>query len=95
MCRDRDQQSVRHGDDVFLGYDIAHNKTYSDGVLSEIDREVKSLVDGCYEEARSIIMKNRDILEKSCALLMEKEKISGEQFDALFQDRKEAAETEA
>ena len=84
-----------NGDDVFLGYDIAHNKTYSDGVLSEIDREVKSLVDGCYEEARSIIMKNRDILEKSCALLMEKEKISGEQFDALFQDRKEAAETEA
>lgn len=72
------------GDDVFLGYDIAHNKTYGDALLSLIDNEVKSLVDECYDAAKAIIMEHRDILEKSCALLLEKEKISGEEFAALF-----------
>lgn len=73
-----------NGDDVFLGYDIAHNKTYSDRMLSDIDEEVRRLVDQCYQEARAIIEKHRDVLDKSCELLMEKEKITGEEFDALF-----------
>ena len=72
------------GDDVFLGYDIAHNKTYGDEMLSVIDSEVKKLVDECYQAARSMIEEHRDVLEKSCALLLEKEKITGEEFAALF-----------
>ena len=73
-----------NGDDVFLGYDIAHNKNYGDEMLSTIDKEVKRLVDEAYEAAKAIILSHRDILEKSCALLLEKEKITGEEFDALF-----------
>jgi len=73
-----------NGDDVFLGYDIAHNKTYGDRLLSEIDSEVKALVDECYANARAMIMEHRDVLERSAALLMEKEKLTGEEFDALF-----------
>ena len=73
-----------NGDDVFLGYDIAHNKTYSDKLLSEIDEEVRRIVDECYRDARAIIEAHRDVLEKCCELLMEKEKITGEEFDELF-----------
>ena len=73
-----------NGDDVFLGYDIAHNKTYSDKLLSEIDEEVRRIVDECYRDARAIIEAHRDILEKCCDLLMEKEKITGEEFDEVF-----------
>ncbi len=73
-----------NGDDVFLGYDIAHNKTYSDKLLSEIDEEVRRIVDECYRDAKAIIEAHRDILEKCCDLLMEKEKITGEEFDELF-----------
>ncbi len=72
------------GDDVFLGYDIAHNKTYGEDMLSLIDREVKKLVDECYHDAKEMIEAHRDVLEKSCALLLEKEKLSGEEFAGLF-----------
>ena len=72
------------GDDVFLGYDIAHNKTYGEDMLSLIDREVKKLVDECYHDAKEMIEAHRDVLEKSCALLLEKEKLSGEEFAELF-----------
>ena len=73
-----------NGDDVFLGYDIAHNKTYSDELLSLIDSEIRALVEECYTAAKSMIMSHRDVLEKSCELLLEKEKITGEEFAALF-----------
>ena len=76
-----------NGDDVFLGYDIAHNKTYSDEMLKTIDFEINKLVSDCYKEAKDIIMKHRDVLEKSCALLIEKEKLSGEEFAALFTEQ--------
>ena len=75
-----------NGDDVFLGYDIAHNKSYSDKMLSEIDEEIKALVDQCYRDAKAIVMQHLDVLERSCSLLMEKEKISGEEFDRLFEN---------
>ncbi len=74
-----------NGDDVFLGYDIARNKTYSDKQLSEIDDEVKAIVTECYEAAKAIVIEHKDILEAGCELLMEKEKISGEEFDMLFE----------
>lgn len=73
-----------NGDDVFLGYDIAHSKSYGDEMLSAIDQEIKRLVDECYREAKALILAHRDVLEKSCALLLEKERLSGEEFCALF-----------
>ena len=73
-----------NGDDVFLGYDIAHNKTYSNELLSTIDAEVKALVDECYREAKKIILENREVLEKGAAALMEKEKLTGEEFAEFF-----------
>ncbi len=73
-----------NGDDVFLGYDIAHSKTYSNEMLSLIDNEVQALVDECYAAAKAMILEHRDVLEKSCRLLIEKEKLTGEEFAALF-----------
>ena len=73
-----------NGDDVFLGYDIAHNKTYSDEMLSTIDSEISRLVSECYTAAKEMILQHKDVLEKSCALLLEKEKLSGEEFAELF-----------
>ena len=80
------------GDDVFLGYDIARNKTYGEDMLTLIDKEIKQLVDECYNAAKEIILEHRDVLEKSCSLLMEKEKITGEEFAALF-NRDQTVET--
>ncbi|MDO4437999.1 MAG: ATP-dependent zinc metalloprotease FtsH [Eubacteriales bacterium] len=74
-------------DDVFLGYDIAHTKNYGDNMLSRIDNEVKRLVDESYREAKKLIMENMDVLEASCKLLIEKEKITGEEFAELFSNK--------
>jgi len=71
-------------DDVFLGYDIAHSKSYGDSMLSMIDNEVKRLVDECYQAAKQIIMEHKNVLEESCRLLLEKERLSGEEFAELF-----------
>ena len=73
-----------NGDDVFLGYDIAHSKNYSNEMLSLIDNEVQGLVDECYAAAKELIMQHNDVLERSCELLLEKEKLTGEEFAALF-----------
>lgn len=73
-----------NGDDVFLGYDIAHSKNYSNEMLSLIDNEVQGLVDECYAAAKELIMQHKDVLERSCELLLEKEKLTGEEFAALF-----------
>ena len=73
-----------NGDDVFLGYDIAHNKNYSNEMLSLIDNEVQNLVDECYAAAKELILQHKDVLERSCALLLEKEKLTGEEFAELF-----------
>ncbi|MDY4969403.1 MAG: cell division protein FtsH, partial [Lachnospiraceae bacterium] len=72
-------------DEVFIGRDLAHTRSYSESVASRIDEEVKSIVDTCYEKARRILEDNRDVLEKSAQLLMEKEKITREEFEALFE----------
>lgn len=81
------------GDDVFLGYDIARNKTYGEDMLTLIDKEIKQLVDECYNAAKEIILEHKDVLERSCSLLMEKEKITGEEFAALF-NRGQTVETD-
>ena len=71
-------------EDVFLGYDLGHETRNSEYMASEIDKEVKTIIDRCYADAKAIILKHRDVLDKSAALLIEKEKITGEEFDALF-----------
>ena len=71
-------------DEVFIGRDLAHTRAYSEKVAGEIDSEVKTIVDDCYARAKAIIMSHEDILHKAAKLLLEKEKISGEEFDALF-----------
>ena len=74
-------------DEVFIGRDLAHTRSYSESVAARIDDEVKRIMDECYAKAKAIIEEHRDVLESSTALLMEKEKISREEFEALFEGR--------
>lgn len=71
-------------DEVFIGRDLAHTKGHSELVSGEIDREVKRIVDECYAKATEIISENRDVLDRCAQLLLEKEKISREEFEALW-----------
>ena len=71
-------------DEVFIGRDLAHAKNHSELVSGEIDQEVKKIVDECYQKAKNMILENKDVLEKCALLLLEKEKITREEFEALF-----------
>ena len=71
-------------DEVFIGRDFGHVRTYSDEVTASIDEEVKRIIDECYDKAKAIILEHRDVLESCTALLIEKEKIGQEEFEALF-----------
>ncbi len=71
-------------EEVFIGRDFERTKSYSERTADEIDLEVKAIIDGCYAEARKIILAHRDVLDASAALLLEKEKIGREEFEALF-----------
>ncbi len=72
-------------EDVFIGYDISHSKKHSELVAGEIDKEVRSIIDKCYKKAKEIILQYEDVLHASSALLIEKEKIGREEFEALFE----------
>lgn len=72
------------GEEVFIGREIGHQRPYSEQVAAEIDIEVKKIIDYCYKEAERILKENIEILHKSAKLLMEKEKISGAEFEELF-----------
>ena len=74
-------------DEVFIGRDLAHAHSYSEGVASAIDAEVKSIIDHAYEEAKRIIGEYRDVLDRCADLLLEKEKITREEFEALFEEK--------
>ena len=74
-------------DEVFIGRDLAHSRPYGEDIAGQIDMEVKNIIDECYEKARKIITDNMDVLEKSADLLLEKEKITREEFEALFKDK--------
>ncbi len=72
-------------DEVFIGRDLAHStRGYSEEVAGKIDEEVKRIITECYEKAEKMIKENMDVLHKSAELLLEKEKISREEFEALF-----------
>lgn len=86
---------INYGSDeneVFIGRDLAHARSYGEEVASEIDSEVKRIIDECYEKARQIILSKEEVLHKCCTLLIEKEKIGRDEFDALFE--KNGTETE-
>ena len=78
ICYDDDD------DEVFIGKDLAHAKSHSEAVSGEIDKEVKSIIDQCYSRARRIIMEHEQVLHNCAKLLLEKEKIGREEFEALF-----------
>lgn len=82
-------------DDVFIGKDLAHSKGYGEETASSIDREVRKIIDDCYEQAKAIILENRDILDESSVLLLEKEKVTREEFEALFGEANETDEDNA
>ncbi len=71
-------------DEVFIGRDLAHAKNHSEAIAGEIDKEVKAIIDDCYKKAEKIIRENMDILHSCAALLIEKEKINRDEFEALF-----------
>ena len=75
-------------DEVFIGRDLAHTRSYGEGVATEIDEEVKRIIDECYQKAKEIILEYRDVLDSSSALLIEREKIGQGEFEALFENRK-------
>ena len=71
-------------DEVFIGRDLAHTKSYGNEMADVIDEEVKRIVDECYAKAKEIICGHEDVLHSCAALLIEKEKIGQEEFEALF-----------
>jgi len=72
-------------DEIFIGRDFAHTRSYSENIANRIDDEVKKIIDECYQEAKRILTEHKDILEACASLLIEKERITREEFEALFQ----------
>lgn len=80
--------------EVFIGRDLAHTRSHSETVAGEIDVEVKRIIDECYAKAKDIIMQHEDVLHSCAKLLLEKEKINRQEFEALF-DKQNPAPVEA
>lgn len=78
------------GDEVFIGRDLAHTRGYSEEVAKTIDGEVHKIVEQCHERAKELILAHEDVLHKCAELLIEKEKIQREEFEALFTDENSA-----
>ena len=78
ICYDDDD------DEVFIGKDLAHAKAHSEEISGEIDKEVKRIIDDCYTKAKDIILQHENVLHSCAKLLLEKEKINREEFEALF-----------
>lgn len=75
--------------EVFLGRDFGQTRGYSEQVAADIDAEVKAIIDDCYAQAKAIIQENRAALDACAQLLLEKEKIGREEFEALFAKEEE------
>ncbi|HEY9575392.1 MAG TPA: AAA family ATPase, partial [Lachnospiraceae bacterium] len=74
-------------DEVFIGRDLAHTRGYSENMASVIDSEVKAIIDDCYSKAKAIIEEYRGVLDSCAELLIEKEKIGRQEFEALFPEK--------
>ena len=72
------------GDEIFIGRDFGQTKSYGEHMATIIDEEIKRIIDECYAAAKDIILKNRGVLDSCAALLLEKEKITQAEFEALF-----------
>ena len=72
-------------DEVFIGRDLAHKRGYGEGVAGAIDEEIKRIIDESYAKAKEIILAHRDVLDRCAQLLIQKEKITREEFEALFE----------
>lgn len=72
-------------DEVFIGRDLAHTRSYGENVAAVIDSEVKRIIDECYAKAKEIITENRAVLDRCAELLMKKEKVTREEFEAMFE----------
>ena len=79
ICYDDDD------DQVFIGRDLAHAKSHSEAISGEIDKEVKAIIDDCYAKATEIIKTHENVLHKCAELLLQKEKIGQQEFEALFE----------
>ncbi|MDE7212056.1 MAG: ATP-dependent zinc metalloprotease FtsH, partial [Lachnospiraceae bacterium] len=71
-------------DEVFIGRDLAQTRSYSEAVAGKIDDEVRAIIDECHEKAKKMLMEHMDVLHACAALLIEKERIGREEFEALF-----------
>lgn len=72
------------GDEIFIGRDFGQTKSYSEETANMIDEEVRKIINDCHTKAKEIIMKRKYVLDACAALLIEKEKIGFEEFEALF-----------
>ena len=80
------------GDEVFIGRDLAHTRSYSEEVAKDIDQEIHDIIDQCHQRAKEIILQNQDVLHKCAPLLLEKEKVQRDEFEALFTEHNEKGE---
>lgn len=78
---------ICYGDDddaVFIGRDLAHTRSYSEDVAKSIDEEIRRIISECHDQAKKIILEHEDVLHKCASLLLEKEKVHRDEFEALF-----------
>ena len=81
------------GDEIFIGRDFGQTKSYGEAMATLIDSEVKRIIDECYASAKVVIEQHRDVLERCAAMLLEKEKIGQEEFEALFSGEEKSGVT--
>ena len=86
---------ISYGDDddeVFIGRDLAHTRSYSEDVAKAIDEEIRRIIGECHDQAKKIILEHEDVLHKCAKLLLEKEKVHRDEFEALFTTEKNETE---
>ena len=81
-------------DEIFIGRDFVHSKNFSEKISAKIDDEVHTIISDCYKKCISMIEKNRDKLENVAKELMEKEKISGEEFEKIYASSEKTDDTD-
>ena len=72
-------------DEVFIGRDLAHTRGFGEVVASAIDQEIKSIIDESYRKAKVILLEHRRELDRCAEILLEKEKINRDEFEAIFE----------
>jgi len=86
--------NYENDDEVFIGRDFGHTQAYSEEIAAAIDEEVKDIIDDCYKKASKIIKEHEDVLHKCANLLLEKERITKEEFEGLFVDENTSVDLE-